>query len=180
MNKTLKNCAIAGIISAILIIPLIIFQFLKEMGKFNATLTIGYFVLTIGFLTIGIYFMWGFIIIGEKTKNKLLVISSYIWIILTVIMGGFDLLFQNKTPMMEIIFGLAVFILIGGASIPFGIGVLKLKKKFGALATAVGVLNIITGVSLLTIILFFIGLLLIIPLTVLEIILMFKAAEKLK
>lgn len=180
MNKTLKNTTIAGIIAAIFLIPQTILEFLRSANKLTGNLLPLYIVVLIIALGTYIYFIWGFKIIGDKTKNKLLTKSSYFLIIATILFYAVSFVIQDSSTLTQAIFGGSVLVLFGAISIPFGIGILKLKKEFGAIATAVGVLNIITGVSLITIILIFIGLLLLIPLIVLEIILMFKAAERFK
>jgi hypothetical protein len=64
-------------------------------------------------------------------------------------------------------------------SIPYGIGLLKLKR-FGGIATAAGVLNIILGISFATILLAPLGALLIFPSAILEIIILFRASRTLK
>ena len=179
MNKNLNNIAIAGVIAALLLIPQAVLEFLRGAGKLTSNLLPIYLIVTIIAVGTYIYFIWGFKIIGDKTKNKLLTMSSYLLIILTIATYIITFLFQNGSTLTQAISGVVVIVLLGAASIPFGIGLLKLKKEFGGLATATGVLNIITGVSFVTVILIFIGLLVLIPLIVLEIMLMFKAAKKL-
>ncbi|MBI2208265.1 hypothetical protein HYU50_02115 [Candidatus Woesearchaeota archaeon] len=179
MNKNLNNAAIAGIVAAIFFIPAAIFEYLREADKLTGNLFPVYVLITIISLGSYLYFMWGFKIIADKTKNKLLGISTYLVIIATIVTYATIFLPQNDSTLTQIIFGVVIFILFGALSIPFGIGLLRLKKEFGALATATGVLNIIGGISFITVFLFFIGLLIMVPLIVLEIMLMFKASKKL-
>jgi|SRR3989338_5309233 len=179
MNKNLNNIAIAGIIAALLLIPQTILEFLRGANKLTGNLLPVYIIVTIiGVLTY-IYFVWGFKIIGDKTKNKLLIVSSYLLIIATIAFYIVSFILEGGSALTQALFGVGIIVLLGAVSIPFGIGLLKLKKQFGAIATAAGVLNIISGVSFVTVILAFIGLLVMIPLIVLEIVLMFKAAKKL-
>ena len=91
---------------------------------------------------------------------------------------AFDLIPFEKTELMNLLISVVLLILLGIVSIMFGVSILRLKKKFGPLATATGAVNIITGASFVTIIFFFIALLLLIPTAVLEVVLMFKAAKK--
>ena len=179
MLKTLRNRAIVGIIGAVLQVPWVILEFLKASKKLSGNIIALYYTLVIVEAIIYIYFVWGFKIIGDKLKNKLLSISSTL-IIASAILLHISVFFDQKfTPIVNAIIWGAILVITGALSIPFGIGLLRLKDKFGNLAKAVGILNIITGISFVTIILFFIGLLIYIPLGILEIILMFKAAEKL-
>lgn len=179
MLKTLRNRAIVGIIAAVLQVPWFILVFLKASKELSSSIMPLYYLLIIVGTILYVYFVWGFKIIGDKLKNKLLSISS-ILIIVSAILLDISVFFDQKfTPLVNAIIGGAILVLTGALSIPFGIGLLRLKDKFGNLAKAVGILNIITGVSLITIILSFVGLLIYIPLVILEIILMFKAAQKL-
>lgn len=176
MNKVLRNCAISGILSLIVSIPVIIFLLLKAFKKLNDSMAIPFYVSYTIYIILYVIFIWGFKIIGNKTKNKLLTISSYILIVASIIFYLVDM-FQFDTS--NIFVSLAALFLLGALTIPFGIGILKLKEKFGPMATTVGILNIIEGASLATIILSFIGIIVLIPTIILEIILMFKIANKL-
>jgi hypothetical protein len=69
-------------------------------------------------------------------------------------------------------------VISGGVSIPFGIALLELKSQFGPLATGAGVIGIITGACLLTIILSILGILLFIPWYILTSMILFRAAKK--
>ena len=179
MLPTLRNRAIVGIIGAVLQVPWLILEFLKASKKLSGNVLLIYYVIVFVEAILYIYFVWGFKIIGDKLKNKLLSISS-ILIIASAILLHISVFFDQKfTPLVNVLISGIILVITGALSIPFGIGLLRLKDKFGNLAKAVGILNIITGISLITIIFFFVGLLIFIPLAILEIILMFKAAEKL-
>ena len=176
--RDLKKRAYAGVLSLILFFPGIIFEFLRD--KLSGGTLISFYIFTvISFLTFA-YFMWGFKIIGDKTSNRLLSISTILLLIISLSIGLQDLFSSNIPETINFWVMIGAIILIGGLSIPFGIGLLKLKEQFGELATATGVLTIISGACGITVILFFISLLLLFPLAILEIILLFKASDKLK
>ena len=179
MLPTLKKHAIAGIIGLIFQVPWVVLEILKAAKKLSAGMLKFYYLLVIVEGLIYVYFIWGFKIIGDKTKNKLLSVSSILILISAVLLHISVFFNQKYTPLINAIIGISMIVLMGALSIPFGIGLIRLKDKFGTLAKATGILNIIAGVSFVTIILFFIGLLIFIPMAIMEVILMFKAAEKL-
>tara|TARA_B100000315_G_C14254068_1_gene441071 strand:+ start:19 stop:420 length:402 start_codon:yes stop_codon:yes gene_type:complete len=127
----------------------------------------------------GVYFIWGFKIIADKLKIRFLSVSVVILVVITVLLYAGNLLPKNESALFNILYGVIMILASGTMSIIFGVGLLKLKKDFGRLATATGVLNIISGAGTVTIIFVFLTMILLIPLAVLEIILMLKAAEKL-
>ncbi len=179
MMKSLRYRAYAGIVGAVLSIPWTYFEFLRGANKLSGNLLYIYYPLLVIEAALYIYFIWGFKIIGDKTKNKLLSISTIISLILFLLLVFSSPFTSKLSTSVQLIVGGATLVLVGAISIPLGIGLIRLKEKFGNLARATGILNIITGVCFITVILIFIALLIYIPQTILEIILMFKAAEKL-
>ncbi|KHO46264.1 MAG: helix-turn-helix protein [archaeon GW2011_AR3] len=178
--RDLKKRAYAGILSYVLVIPLIYIEFLRASEKLGDNFLPFYYVLNVVLIILSIYFWWGFNIIGAKMNNKLLSISTIIMIILLVIFGTIELVTMKSSELVKGIVSIGAIVLMGIMSIPLGIGLLRLKKDFGAIATSAGVLNIITGIALASVILIIVAILLYIPMGVLELILMFKASNKLK
>ena len=179
MLKTLRYRAISGIISAILLVPTFILGDMYGAKSLSSALIPLYYVLLPIVSLSYIYFQWGFKIIGYKTKNKLLIISTILTIIFSVLSYLLSFLQTLFTHLVGIIIGIAVIVICGAVTIPFGIGLLRLKDKLGNVAKAAGVLNIISGACLITVLGIFIAILILIPLIVFEIIVMFKASEKL-
>ena len=179
MLETLRYRAYAGIVGAVLSIPWMYFEFLRGAKKLSGNLLYIYYPLLVIESALYIYFIWGFKIIGDKIKNKLLSISTIITLIFFLFLMFSSPFTSKLSTSVELIVGGITLVLVGVISIPFGIGLMRLKDKFGNLAKATGILNIITGVCFITVILIFIALLIYIPQTILEIILMFKAAQKL-
>lgn len=179
MNKNLRKSAIAGIVFAIILIPRIILEVLLYLHKLSGLYNILYYAVVIITAIMFGFFIWGFKIIGDKTKNKTLVVASYIVIAIEVLAATKSLILMQNHPVARILLSIAFACLSGIAAIILGIGILKLKEKFGNLATTVGILNIVGGACLAIIIFFFIALMVYIPLLGLEIVLMLKAAERL-
>ncbi len=179
MNKTIKNAAIAGILTIIVAIPLVILEVLKSLNMLSGGLLTFYIIVYILSLLLYIVFVWGFKLMGDKTKINLLTITSYILIVSSIIYYVYFILAAISPALDNPIISISTLVFYGAVGIPFGISLLKLKNQFGSIATATGILMIITSVSFLTVILSIIGVLTLIPTYILEVILLFRASKKL-
>ncbi|MBI2129232.1 hypothetical protein HYU07_03245 [Candidatus Woesearchaeota archaeon] len=179
MDKAIKYAAIAGIISIAMTIPMVILEVLKSLKMLTSGWIAAYILTYLISLISYAVFIWGFKVIGEKTQNTLLTISSYLLIISSIFLYGYVILASLLPSFDKLLILVSVLYLLiyGVLSLLAGIAVLKLKDRLGSIATATGILNIITGASFLTIILSAIGLLTMMPAYVLEIILLFKASK---
>ncbi len=180
MNKTIKYAGIAGILSLILSVPVIIFEILKSLNKLEGGLISLYIFVLLISLVLYIIFIWGFKLVAEKYQNNLLRVSSYILIISAILYYGYLALTLISPSLDNVVIQILAVVVFGAASIPFGIALLKLKPQFGSLATGAGVIEIITGASLLSVILSIIGILLLIPLYILTSVILFRAAKKIE
>tara|TARA_Y100000034_G_scaffold89492_1_gene107685 strand:- start:1676 stop:2215 length:540 start_codon:yes stop_codon:yes gene_type:complete len=179
MNKKIKNSGIFGILILILTFPLLLLEFLKTFMSGDENFVMIYVISLLIYLLIFIFFIRGFILIGKKLKIPLLVNLSYLTIIVNTIWTIFQIFTPIYPQLTNLFYQILVLLTFGIIIILFGISLLKLEKKFGSIAKATGILNIIAGISFVTVILSFIGLLLIIPISILEIILLFRASKKL-
>lgn len=178
----LKGAAIAGILLLIMIIPLTVWGVLQGMDRLEGNL-ISLYITLVAYTVLYVIFVWGFKIVGEKYDNSLLKTASYLLIVVGIINCGLSIGMAIPPALDDVwvmVIGAVSAVIVGAVMIPFGIGLLRLKPEFGSLATNAGVLGIISGASVLTVILAFIGILLILPLYILLVILLFRAAEKLK
>lgn len=178
MDKTLKYSAIAGIITFLTVIPVIIFEVLKGLNKLTGTLATYYVITILISLFSYLIFIYGYVLIGSYLKNNLLRIISIISLIFAFILNGFYIGSVYIPELAGLFFSIIVLLLYGVIEIIFGISVLKLKGLFGGLATGMGVLMIITGISFLTVILSILGIILLIPIYILGIMILFKASKK--
>ena len=180
--KELKKNAIAGIFYALLFIPTIVLDYLKSKGKLDPTWLILYYLISFISIVTFSYFIWGYKIVADKTKNKILGISVKLTILFVVLL--FPIKFLNSDPTNLTGAYKAFWIVtisVGGIlTLLSGIGIKRLSDKIGNLAKVVGILNIIAGISAITVVFVFIDLLLTIPIMILEIVLMFIIADKLK
>jgi len=127
-----------------------------------------------------VFFQRGFIMIGGLFKNYLLRIISFIAIIASIFLTGYDItsIFHDSVE-GEYVAG-ASALTFGIIGIIYGVSLLRLQKSTGSAASVAGIVEIIAGCFLLTIILAFIGLILYLPAELIEIIIIFKVIEIVK
>ena len=124
-----------------------------------------------------IMFQRGFIMIGQVFKNYLLKVMSFILIVAIVMLSCYDIISIFYESVDSEFIGGASAITFGCIGIIYGIALLRLKGSVGRVSKYAGVLEIVAGSFLLTIILAFIGLIIYIPAEIIEIIIVFKAIE---
>ena len=180
MHKVLRYAAIAGILYLIVSIPSVILEVLRVLNQLEEGLMPLYISLLLMSLILFVIFVWGFKVIGEKYQNNLLKVAAYILIIIATIFHGYSVLALIFPPFDNVFVQTLSLVLFGAVMIPLGIGLLRLKTHFGSIATAAGVMEIISGISFLTVLLSFIGILLVIPVYILSVIILFRAAKKLE
>lgn len=126
------------------------------------------------------FFQRGFIMIGGLFRNFLLKIMSFVMIIAIVLLNSYDIIsIFNDSVEDKFITGTSA-LTFGIIGIIYGISLLRLRSSLGRIPKFAGVLEIIGGCFLLTIVLAFIGLVIYIPAELLEIILIFKVIEIIK
>lgn len=123
-------------------------------------------------------FYIGFAISGSVFNNYLLKMSAVLIIAISAIAIGFDVYYWFYTSDSEMYFAIVFSIAIGSAYMLHGIGVMRLKKYLGTNLSAVtGLVLIVVGFSLVTVVLFIFGLFLLIPLNILQLVLLYKIME---
>lgn len=126
------------------------------------------------------FFQRGFIVIGHMFRNYLLKIMSYVLIFGVFLIISYDIasLFYDSVE-REFILG-AQALTFGGIGILYGISLIKLQRSFGNVPVAAGIFEIAASCFFLTIILSFIGHIMLIPAELLEIVILYKAVEIIK
>ena len=123
-----------------------------------------------------IFFIRGFILIGHLYKNYLMRIISLIMIAVYALTTIYDIVFLPDIH--DSFISLIPFaILFGITAIIFGIALIQMSKALGRLAEYAGILEIIIGGTLLTILLSPIALFLTYPAGIIQIIILFKTKE---
>ncbi len=151
-----------------------IYQFNEDISILNI---IGYSFIKVLSIVSFTIFMGGFLAISTIYNHKWLKTIAYLLIIVYGVLEIFDVivvfLFNNSTTYTLVIWP----ILIGPVFIFFGIQLLKLKKHLGMLVQVNGIIEIINGICLSTIILAPLAIFLIVPVVIIEIILLYRIAN---
>jgi len=136
-----------------------------------------YVTIKIAVLITYIFFQRGFVLIGGLFQNYLLKIVSFILIFGNVIVIGYDIvsIFYEAVE-REFIIG-AEALTFGGIGIIYGISLYRLNKSLGDAARYAGIFEFIAAGFFLTVVLGFVGLIILIPAELLEIIVLYKAVE---
>ncbi|MEQ1586175.1 MAG: helix-turn-helix transcriptional regulator [Cyclobacteriaceae bacterium] len=123
-------------------------------------------------------FARGFIALSSVFENNLLKVAAYLLVIATVGKGILDvssLSAENIERVWIPYAGLAM--LMGALGIVFGIALLRLQDGMGELSRIAGVLEIVMGCLLITVVLFFITYIILIPAVVIEILVLYRGYE---
>ena len=179
MDKNIRNAGIFGIINLIFVIPIFLIEIARNIFPVTTKLIVISLIINLIYVISYILFIRGFVIIGKKLKISSLVKSSYAFIIISVPLIIFQILNLSVLKIFSLVSSIIMLIVVGIIGIFFGISLLKLKKKFGKIATATGILNIIAGAGLASVVLIVIPILILLPSYILEIMLLFRASRKL-
>ncbi len=138
----------------------------------------GYTVLTV--LMVGSYalFARGFIALGNLFENKLLKTVAYLLIVATAAVAVLDVVSLSAADKDTYLLPYAVAsVLFGALSIAFGIALIRLQDGMGELSRVAGILEIIVGSLLVTVVLFFVSYVIMIPAVVIEILILYRGYE---
>lgn len=124
-------------------------------------------------------FMRGFVALGQLFNNYLLKVSSYLMIATFLVFNAFDIFeaFNHLEEELYLYIQSGFAMTFGAIGIFLGVAFWKLQDGMGRLAAVAGVFELLIGLFLLTVILFFLSLVLLIPATIVEIVLLYKAYE---
>jgi transcriptional regulator with XRE-family HTH domain len=151
-----------------------LFRFEEDRLVFSNTT---YVLMKISVLAAFIVFQRGFVILGGVFKNYLLRITSFVLIIGDIVVIGYDIASIFYDPLERgFILGAEAFT-YGGIVIVYGVSLWKLRRTVGDIAAYAGLFEIIAGCFFLTIVLSFIGLFVLMPAELLEIIILYKSID---
>jgi len=125
-----------------------------------------------------ILFARGFITLSVVFENSLLKVIAYLLIVAMVGMGILDVssLLANDIESLWIPYSVAA-LLLGALSIVFGVSLIRLQDSMGELARIAGILEIVMGCMLVTVVLFFVTYVILIPATIVEILVLYRGYE---
>jgi len=123
-------------------------------------------------------FARGFILLSRLFENKLLTIGAYLMIAVVIGVGILDsvTIFSENTERLWLPYSIAA-ITSGTLTLVFGIALLRLQDGMGELSRVAGVLEILIGCALITVILFFIAYVIMIPAIIVEILVLYRGYE---
>jgi transcriptional regulator with XRE-family HTH domain len=141
------------------------FMYAKGLEIFNNTVFI---ILKLVALITFLYFQRGFILIGGLYKNYLLKITSYLLILSTTLIIGYEIAstFYNSIEKEYVMGGASLT--FGSICIVHGIALIRLKKLVGGVANYAGVFEIISGCFLITVVVSFVGFILSLPVELIQ------------
>ena len=124
--------------------------------------------------------MRGFVLVGSYYKNYLVELMAFVMIIMHIIFEISEIVSINfENSLVEFIM-ISKAVTFGVIMIFFGVGLYRLKSHLGNLPKITGILEIITGVCFATVFLSVFGLIFLIPLELLELLLLYKVASKIR
>ena len=124
--------------------------------------------------------MRGFVLVGSYYKNYLVELMAFVMIIMHIIFEIAEIVSINfENSLVEFIM-ISKAVTFGVIMIFFGVGLLRLKSHLGNLPKITGILEIITGVCFATVFLSVFGLVFLTPLELLELLLLYKVASKIR
>ncbi|MBX2900984.1 MAG: helix-turn-helix transcriptional regulator [Cyclobacteriaceae bacterium] len=137
-----------------------------------------YIGLTVTMVVAYVFFMTGFIVLSSIFENGLLRTGSYMMIGAVVAISILDVstLWMNNDERLWIPY-ITASVVIGALTLIFGIALIRLQDGMGELSRAAGVLEIITGAAFLSVLLFFIGYVVMIPAVIVEILVLYRGYE---
>lgn len=178
-NKTtLLAAAIGGIIYLVLEIIQTALDMTWLSGGFDKKETIAYITVSISSFISYVFFMRGFVLLGHLFGNSLIKISGYMLTLGIFALTILDLYSLNFSSPEELYIPYAgASVLLGTMGIVFGVSLTKLQDGMGELSRIAGMLEIVLGCLLVTVFLFFLAYVILIPVMILEIILLFRGYE---
>lgn len=123
-------------------------------------------------------FARGFIVLSGLFGNPLLQVTAYMLIVFTAGLGILDVstLSAEEFDTIWIYYGAAA-VIAGVLSIFFGVSLIRLQDGMGELSRIAGLLEIVFGCLLVTVFLFFLAYVVMIPAIALEILLLYRGYE---
>jgi len=137
-----------------------------------------YIGLTVVMMAAYTLFARGFIVLSKLFENKLLTVGAYLMIAAVIGVGILDCatLFSGDTERLWLPYSIAAAV-SGALTLVFGIALIRLQDGMGELSRVAGILEILIGCALVTVILFFIAYVILIPAIIVEILVLYRGYE---
>jgi hypothetical protein len=177
MTGRLKTAAYAGILSLVVIAPEI---FLEEIlrqqpeAQWLALLVIAIYVVSVGTTVL---FYYGFCLVGRSYGSPAITYSSSVIILLNLVWYVFQVFALWQTFSFYNLFGGTILVIFGLSRFAFGYGVFRVRAELGRWATAIAVLEIVIALLLMSVLLYLVGFVLSLVVTVLQILLLLRLSR---
>jgi transcriptional regulator with XRE-family HTH domain len=123
-------------------------------------------------------FARGFIALSIVFENTLLKVAAYLLVVVTVGKGILDVSSLSVENIESVwIFYAVIAVVMGAVGIVFGVSLIRLQDGMGELARIAGILEIVIGCLLITVVLFFITYVILVPTVVVEILVLYRGYE---
>jgi transcriptional regulator with XRE-family HTH domain len=179
--NTLLIAAVAGaiyLVSEIILGAMDVAWFTSSEKNWELWTNLVYIALTIVMVVSYVLFARGFIILSSIFENQLLKIGSYLMIGAITGLAILDISSLSTTDLETLVIPYSAAAVITGAlSILFGIALMRLQDGMGEISRLAGLLEIVMGCTLVTVVLFFISYVILVPAIVVEILVLFRGYE---
>ncbi len=176
----LLTAVIAGAIYLAVEISLGAFDiaWLTKERDWEPWLNMVYIGLTVVMMAAYTLFARGFILLSKLFENKLLTIGAYLMIAAVLGVGILDCvtLFSGDTERLWLPYSIAAAV-SGALTFVFGIALIRLQDGMGELSRVAGILEILIGCALITVIFFFIAYIIMVPAIIVEILVLYRGYE---
>jgi len=129
------------------------------------------------------FFLRGYAILGDRTGRKTLVYATYIYFVIEVISVLTLIIltiYDFDSEIIELTTGVLLVVLLGVAELILGLGIMKLKDHFGGFAQTIGVIKIIYGAMLVTVLFAIFAVFIAVPILIAEIVFLYQVSQSLK
>jgi transcriptional regulator with XRE-family HTH domain len=179
-RNTLLIAALAGavyLVTEIILQTMDIAWFVGNQ-EWGFSLNAIYIGLTVAMITAFVLFARGFIALGTLFENSLLKATSYMLVVAVAGVGILDItsVLMGEVESLWPAYAAAA-VLFGALCIAFGVSLIRLQDSMGEVSRIAGVLEILTGCLLVTVVLFFIAAITMIPAVVVEILVLYRGYE---
>jgi len=175
--KQLQFAWIAGLTFFLIGFPESGMDYARYYHRFDPDLNLIYSLVKVTSFVAMVIMMRGFIIIGDYHRNYLMKISSYFLIIHGFFTMVYDILSVYFLNIHSDHTDGGIGITYGAILILFGASLKKISMQLGRVSNIAGIIALVAGVLFITLILWWIGLILLIPLEIFEIVILYKGYE---
>ncbi len=131
------------------------------------------------YLIILVFFIRGYKTLGEHFKNSSLVNGVYAYFVIEIIITLLNIgasIFETDQYISAFAIGVPATLLYGVAELIMGLGITKLKTHLGSFANLLGILKIVNGGLLVSVIFSPVALFLAVPIMILEVVFLYNMA----